>query len=536
MPRRRKSNPNDGQQLSIDFQSIIKTGQTLSKEAVINYDPVTRTLDIMKQIVDSERAWQSTIKDAREQLLERDPRELYFDFLVDLKDRVESDSTKAPRLSRLLEQVAIRGFGMTYQQVKVNSPRKGGSRWRVDPFDKKSIRDHLEKHIVGKNFLNLLTVDHNVWDGIVPLIGSSDVSQHRSAVPIPAHFFTRRVPFVLNNAAGTIVSFDSGSPRYEPLFNPRPDDELLRWMLIDPSYQEELEAEDYQRCLASAMDVGQYIFDRDYLLSPDRKPPNIVLRDGNLFPQDAYLDNYIIDNRRGEFTRRAIRELLDCLIHSRNSKVIYCGVSKSVQLKVYSALIDWYIAKYIDPRWDSGNYTLNDGQALTLLLSSPDFVKDNLRQTIYTCLIRRSFTTRANLNVKANLDDLSSYFWKYENAHDINVNINPFKELCSLGNFYMVFMGHSKSPEQRLPRYDFFYDKSLGSPESIVKKILLSLQYSAPDIDQDHSFMSDEPVTYLIPGVTLQAHHYSKAVGKCITGTTEDRIMSRYKFLLSELV
>ena len=33
-------------------------------------------------------------------------------------------------------------------------------------------------------------------------------------------------------------------------------DLLLRWMLIDPSYQDELDPEDYERCIASAMDVG----------------------------------------------------------------------------------------------------------------------------------------------------------------------------------------------------------------------------------------------------------------------------------------
>lgn len=535
MPSKRKSKsevPYPGQ-LSLDFNTIIESAQVFSRDDAVGYDPVTRTLDIMRHIVDSERAWSTTIQIARKQLLTQDPRELYLDFFIDLKNTIEQDSTRAPRLWRLLEQVAIRGFGMTYDQINISRPRRGGSRWKVDPFDASSIRKHLEDHIVGKYFLNPISVDDSIWNGVLPLIGSSDVSQHRSAVPIPAHFFTRRVPFVLNNAAGTILKMEEGRPKYEPLFNPRPDDELLQWMLIDPSYQEELEPEHYQRCIASAMDVGQYKFDHKYLLKPHHKAPDIVLRDGSLFPQDAYLDNFVIDSRRGEFTREAIHELLNCLTSARDSGSVYCGVAKSVQLKVYSAVVDWYIGKYIDRRWEVGNYTLNDGQAMTLLLSSPEFVADNLKETIFTCMIRRSFTTRANLNTKANLNDLSSYFSRYE---EYQFNINPFKQLCDVAHLYMFFMGHSKNPEQRLPRYDFFYHDSLGSPELVAKKILSSLQYSTPDIDEDHSFMSEDPVTYLIPGVTLQAHNFSKDVGECITEQTEDRIMARYRAFLSELV
>ena len=105
-----------------------------------------------------------------------------------------------------------------------------------------------------------------------------------------------------------------GKPKYDNLFNPKPDETLLRWMLIDPSYQDELEPEDYNRCLASAMDVGQYKFDLEFLMKKDGRQPDIIYRDGSLFPQDAYLDNFFIENKRGEFTREAIRELLNCLV------------------------------------------------------------------------------------------------------------------------------------------------------------------------------------------------------------------------------
>lgn len=539
MPRKRKSestplDPERYKQLTIFDILDSDTYKVLSRDAVADYNPVARTADYMRQIVESERAWATTIQTARERLLQTDARQLYLDFFTDLKRQIEQDSSKSARLARLLEQVAIRGFGMTKEQVRIEKPPKGSSRWRVN-LDVASIQQHLNSHIVGENFLNPITSD-DVWGNRDFLIASSDVSQHRSSVPIPARFFTRSVPFLLNNAAGAVLRVQQGQPSYDPArFNPQPNEELLKWMLIDPSYQDELEPEDYQRCLASAMDVGQYKFDYQYLLNADRSRPDIILRDGSLFPQDAYLENFLIENRRGEFTREAIRDLLNCLNCARDYSIIYCGVSKAVRLKVYSAVLDWFIAKEIDANWETGNYTLNDGQMMTLLLSSPSFVGDNLNQTVATCLIRRSFTTRATLNEKANLNDLhGSYFKRYEDQHEIN--IGAYKQLCKIFNMYMFFIGHSKSPKQQIPRYEFFYTESMGSVLSVAQKILTALQYSSVDIDEEHSFMSDDPITYLIPTVTQQAHHYSKDVGKYITDGTAQLLMSRYKALLSEMV
>jgi hypothetical protein len=216
-------------------------------------------------------------------------------------------------------------------------------------MDENAVQNHIATHIIGKHFLNEMSVDNKVWGSTPPLIGASDISQHRSSVPVPARFFKRSVPFVLNNAAGTLWQQQKEGPKYENVFNPKPDENLLRWMLIDPSYQDELQPEDYERCIASAMDVGQYKFDLEFLMKRDQ-PPAVIFRDGSIFPQDAYLDNYVIEGRRGDFTREAIRELLNSLLYAQAIGLLYCGVTKSVQLKVYSAVVDWFIAKHIDKR------------------------------------------------------------------------------------------------------------------------------------------------------------------------------------------
>lgn len=526
--------------IQLDLESILSNAQVLSRDQVAaqadqertvqEYDPINQTVSYMQKAVQLEDSWNAIIQKAREALLTVDARQLYMDFFKDLKRQVEQNTSKSARLAELIELVAIRGFGMTKQHIQLHKPAKGGTRWQVT-LNEANVQSHLDNHIVGKYFLNPVEVDDAIWQGRMPLIGASDVSQHRSAVPVPARFFKRSVPFVLNNAAGTMFRIKAGEPSYENVFNPKPDETLLRWMLIDPSYQDELDPEDYQRCIASAMDVGQYKFDLEYLLKADRSP-QVVFRDGSIFPQDAYLDNFVAESKRGEFTREAIRELLNCLLYAREMGVIYCGVSKNVQLKVYSAVIDWYIERHIDKTWEVGNYTLNDGQAMSLLLSSPSFVGDNLQHTVSTCIIRRSYTTRANLNTRSNVDlnNLQSYFSHYEHQHE--VDINPFRRLCEIAHVYMFFIGHSKSPQQQLPRYEFFYTESLGSVQAIAQKILASIQYCGLMTDEDHSFMADNPVIYLLPSVTRQAHLISKDVGKYIDTATGQWIMARYQRLL----
>ncbi|MDJ1179856.1 hypothetical protein PJF56_13365 [Roseofilum sp. BLCC_M91] len=549
MPRKKKSSYINSNyiQLEMNFDEIFNpdSSQILNREQINSYDrlknhdPLEQTLEYMSKLVKAQDQWETTIQTARERLSQKDPRELYLEFFQDLREQIKHSSNQSERLANLLKQVAIRGFGMTKEEVNITPPPKGSRQWKVE-LNKELVQRHLETHIVGRYFLNSIESDDSLWNNGDFLIGSSDVSQHRSSVPYPARFFNRTVPFLLNNAAGAIVRVSNGKAIFDQgRFNPQPTQDLLQWMLIDPSYQDELEPEDFHRCTASAMDVGQYIFDHEYLLNADRDCPNIILRDGSLFPQDAYLDNYIIDNRRGEFTRKAIKELLKCVNSARDFNRIYCGVSKNVRLKIYSSVLDWYIAKHIDTNWETGNYSLTDGQAMTLLLSSPDCFDNGLKKAICTCLIRRSFTTRATLNEKANLKALDeSYFNRYRQRIDdekSGIDIAPYKDLCEKFHTYTFFIGHSKSPNKLLPRYEFFSANNKDI-EMIAAQILTAIKYCSFAVDEDHSFMSDEAITYLIPSVTQQSHTYSKDVGKWLTQNVKHQLLSKYQSLIEKMV
>ena len=523
----------DGQ-LPLDFDAVMSGAETVGHDRYDpeGYDPVGRTAEYARRIVEFERKWETTIGKAREKLLGVDARELYLSFLLDTARLARDGGPRATQHAELLRHVAVNGLGMGRHQINILSPPRGGIGWRVE-IDTTAVRDHLERQIVGPNFLNVVAAaDANAGPAGAeprpPLVGASDVSQHLSQIPLPAGYFKRTVPFVLNNAAGALLTVKDGAATYENLFDPRPNEQLLRWMLIDPSYRDELDDEDYRRCLGSSMDVGQYNFDHEYLLNADRRIPDVILRDGSVFPQDAKLDNYAISTKRGDFTREAIRKLLGCLSLTQQLKVLYCGVVKRVNLKVFSGPLEWYIQREIDPDWQAGGYTLADGEAMSFLLPTPDFSADKLDRVIGTCLIRRSFTTRATLNLDPGLPRLQDRLDEFERRHQGDCDLRPYRRLCEIGHFYMFFLGHSRSPQQQLPRYEFF-DAGHLAPGAAASAILSAVRMCSLVTDNDHSFMQEEPVQYLLPNVTQQAHRLSKEVGRYIDRLTGQHIMSRYK-------
>ena len=248
MPRKSSPQQQSDLQLEINFDEVISSAKVHSRPqegASQEYDPLVTTAEYMRQVLESEQVWDTIFQKAREHLLQIKPQQLYFDFLMDLKSQIGQGSAKSEALAKLLETVAIRGLGMTKKHIHVIQPPRGGAQWQVN-IDEEAVQKHLDDHILGEHFLNPITIDQTVWDGHSPIIGASDVSQHRSAVPVPARVFKRRVPFVLNNAAGTLHTLQNGNSKFDNIFNPKPNEELMRWMLIDPSYQDELENEDYQ--------------------------------------------------------------------------------------------------------------------------------------------------------------------------------------------------------------------------------------------------------------------------------------------------
>ena len=513
-----------------DFSAVIKTAAVRSRDEILRYSPIDETTKYAAKAVQMEREWEDVIGKARAGLLNEDAVGLYLSLIDDFVEKIKAGD-KAPARLRVLENVIYRGFGMTPAHFSVLRPPRGGAGCYRVRIDMSAVESQLRESITGGSFLR----EYRAAPLVDELrVAGSDVSQHMSAVPIPGRFFRWAAPFALNNAAGALATVKDGGMHFENLFDPKPDDKLLKWMLIDPSYLDDLESSDYAACLLSAMDVGHYKFDLAHLLKSDRNVPDVIFHDGSIYPHDAYLDNYIRDDRRGEFVREAIRELLDCLGYVRDLKArsIYCGVAKAVQMKVFSAAVDWFIADRIDKKWDSFGYNLNDGMAMSILLAHPSF-KANSGSAVGTCLLARTFTARANLNRKMRRNEtLDDYFQRFD-VENPGFDTTPFRGLCDLGRLHMFYLGHSASPQQRLPRYEFFHHTGMPAPVEAAESVFTALNACGLDVDREHSHMSKDEIAYLVPNPMLVAHNLSKQVGKHIDQQTGAKIMARFKNAVS---
>lgn len=513
------------------------------------YDPVAETVKYAAKAIRMEEERDKIISKARDALLKEDAAGLYMNFFEDSVRRIKNPSKKdefrLPALARSLGDVARTGLGMSAEHLTLRPPPPGGgARYRVDA-NLGAIGEWLRESIAGGAFLREYRAADSGGRGAASgfSVGGSDVSQHRGIVPVPGHAFRWTAPIVLNNAAGAIVKVGGKHPDFKNLFDPRPNEELLQWMLVDPSYMDDLSPAEYNSCLATAMDVGHYKFDFAYLLNDADSVPDVIFRDGRVHPQDVKLDNYVREDRWGNFFRAAIHGLFSCISCAKNLNTVYCGVAKSVRMKAFSAVLDWFIADRIDKEWSTVEYNLNDGMAMTALLSHPSFRMDE-NAAIGTCLIRRTFYARAGLNREIRGKALAGeYFenWERRMQEQVDqknraeaINLDRFRKLCGvgesedIGRLYMFFVGHSKSPQQRLPRYEFFHHDGMEDPDKVADRIFAALRFGGLDVDTDHSYMSREDIEYLVPAVKLHAHYLSKNVGKLIDQQTRAEIMKRF--------
>lgn len=87
MGRKPKPDPSESnKQLSLNFDEVIEAAKVYSREEVAargqqatgsqTYDPTEQTAVYMRRAVQFEEAWETTIRKARESLLEKDAREL----------------------------------------------------------------------------------------------------------------------------------------------------------------------------------------------------------------------------------------------------------------------------------------------------------------------------------------------------------------------------------------------------------------------------------------------------------------------------
>lgn len=455
------------------------------------------------------------VTEARNKLMKEDPRKLYLHCIRDLVTLIREEARSRKYIwANQLSDLALQGLGikiddLAFRGISSEDILSGEPDWR-------EIEDHINKNVLGDFFIEKISVppDSELWGEEFPLrIGACDASQHRFKLRTPFNVDFSS-PVVVNNAAGVIKEQGSDKPKWRYVPVPKNTQDFEDWVIVGFKDYTELSEDDYEWATKSAMDVGEFYVEETYIFPHGglKLKPDIHLRDGRIFPQDHAM-NCKLQNRHGELTREATYRMTTALRKAKELGIIYCGVAKYTNLKVYSTIIDWYIRKKMnEENWNITRHVLSDSEVIRRILYNENFNGSTFNEVFVTCPVIRSYFTTSNLNRRTNKqveNDLSSLENIY---HSRTLTARNIVDEALKYAVVMFFAGHSKTPEVYFPRYEFVY---YGNDAKLnITKILSALRLASFEVDEDHLWGREEPLRTLIPTPTLIAHDLSKKMGE----------------------
>ena len=509
--------------------------ETLSRlEAERRLDPaVTRTAEYLAaaSLLDEEK---DVLQQAKAKLMRENPRELYVAFIRDcLQDMKNADKAHQYKYAKQLSDVAVMGLGIWQEDLGISSSGKealkisGEPRWEI-------IKAHIDQTVFGNYFIETMTVpnDIHLWRGEFPLrMSACDASQHRFKLRVPFNK-TWATPVVINNSGGTIKEREGDTSKWKHVAVPKDTREYEDWVIVGPDDYAELDEGDYEWAAKSSMDVGEFFVEETFIFKHGglTLKPDVHFRDGRIFPQD-HLMNCRIENRHGQLTREAIFRMVSTAQTAKNIKILYCGVTKQVQLKVYSTVVNWYIKKIMGKNnWNPTGHIINDSEMMRNLIYLDGFDARTFEQLYVSCPIKRRFETVSNLNrrtrnqVRNDLDSLNRVY------HSRDITARDIVEGALKISVIMFFPGHSKTDELYIPRYEFldWEDKPCEDLQSSVLKVLSALRLASFDVDEDHLWGLEEPIKTLVPTPILVAHDISKKMGEELASNFAQRATAEF--------
>ncbi|MFZ1080424.1 MAG: hypothetical protein WAO19_00695 [Candidatus Kryptoniota bacterium] len=504
---------NNSQPLSFD--------ETLSRlEAETRLDPaVTRTAEYLlaASLLDEEK---SVLEEAKGKLLRENPRDLFFAFLKDcVRSLKESEKTQQYRFAKQLNDVAVMGLGIWQEDLGITSSGSESLRIIGEP-DWTAVQEHVNGTVFGDYFFEEIAVptDSILWGSEFPLrMSACDASQHRFKLKVPFNK-TWATPVVVNNSAGTIKERQGSEPKWKHIAVPRDTREYEDWVILGPDDYSEMDEGDYEWAAKSSMDVGEFFVEETFIFKHGglTLKPDVHFKDGRIFPQD-HLMNCRLENRHGKLTREAIHRMVTACRTANELKMYYCGVAKQVELKVYSTVINWYIRKVLNkPNWSPTGHVITDSEIMRNIIYHKDFQANSFEHLYLTCAILRRFETTSNLNrrtrrqVQNDLDSLSRVY------HSRDITARDIVEGALKLGVVMFFAGHTRNDELYIPRYEFAVSLpfSLDGLRNSIYKILSALRLASFDVDEDHLWGLEDPITTLVPTPILVAHDISKKMGE----------------------
>lgn len=479
------------------------------------------------------------LEEVRKKLLQENPRELFLNCLKFIVKKIqESDSAKRYLWVDRLTNLGIRGLGLKVDDLefigtKTKNIFRGEPKWE-------KIEEHINKHVLSDSFLMKISLpdDDEIWGNEIPLrISSCDASQHRFKLTLPYFNKTFSTPIVVNNAAGIIKEKSDSKPDWFKVAVPKSTQDFENWVIVGFDAYRDLEENDYEWATKSAMDVGQFFVEESFIFTYGgaSKRPDVHLRDGTIFPQDHAM-NCRYNNRHGQLTREAIFRMNTTLQRAKDLGILFCGVAKIVQLKLYSIAIDYYIKEVLkDEKWNITESLLPDSEIMRFLLPSKNFDASKFNEVYVTCPILRSFYVKSNLNARTNKqveNDLKSLelikHTRTKTAREIVSDALDTKVA-------MFFVGHTNTDEFYVPRYEFVcYDEDDASIKNKIIQVLSAVRFATIELDKDHQRNLDEPI--LVPLPLMFAHDLSKAMGDELVKSWTDRTWAEYIKLRNEFI
>jgi hypothetical protein len=510
--------------------------ETLSRlEAEARLDSaVSRTADYLVAacLLDEDK---SVLQDAVGALKKENPRELYLAFLKDTLSQLKvAEKPKQFRYAKHLNDVALAGLGIWQEDIGVTATGEQGLRISAEPrWD--VIKQHIDNTVYGEYFIENYEIPTDVvlWGTEFPLrMSAADASQHRGKLRVPFNK-TWATPVVVNNSAGVIKESDDQKPRWRNVAIPKDTKDYEDWVIIGPDDYAEMDEGDYEWAAKSSMDVGEFFLEETFLFKHGgmSTKPDVHFRDGRIFPQDKLM-NSTIQNRHGQLTREAIYRMVTTARTARELKVLYGGVAKHVQLKVYSTLVNWYITVQMSkPHWNLTNQVLSDTELIRNLLCDKNFSAASFKSVMVTCPIVRRFETTSNLNRRTRTQVEVDLARLERVAHGRDLTAREIIDEALKMSVVMFFVGHTRTDELYIPRYEFVLHEGASTAETVksnILKMLSALRLAKFDADEDHLWNLEEPIRTLVPMPILVAHDLSKRMGEELASNFTQRATAEF--------
>ena len=518
-------------------------------------------------------------------LMHEDPRDLVVEYMRDivehLKDDVEDlldSSTSGEDVGhrvesqvKMLRQFVHGEIGISarvWSLPTLDQVLRGAS---VDPASWKAVATTVSQRVFGRYFIESVTALGRSRRTQMVVAGT-DGSSHAGfvrGVPAPTYAEDQgRLMLTFNNSIA-YVDMPANHPRQSrfpyhgvPMTRAALEDPHNRGMIISRPWFESLTDSEFEHMKKAALDVVQFRVDERLMTGAARAygsnpvagqsdllpPPNVLIRDGTVTPQERELQHYAKAGPDGDIVREGIalsHNILKAVLDSQ--KRVFAGAVKTTQLRTFSRIVNWYImrgskrqlGRAIDPTWDISRAShVTDAVAMTHLLTSlPECATSD--EYYRTCIVSRPFpamvTSLRELRVETPDEWLTWFEERSEREAEAqkrhggplsflgatDLEDDPYVRMCQHADYAMFYLGRpGGSPQIGFPRFEFMDGLRWLSDEertarvrSTVEAIIDGVHATKWTLDRDHNFLSRIRLPRLIPYVVHEAHEKCKVLG-----------------------